>query len=160
LASPLNKADSDQLIQNPNHPHPPQPHPNPTLPTLPSQTQTDAALTRSSNQSPNFQSLVLPGTSGMTLVSTCCTARDWTTPPTQLLTGEALVIQSNLQAAFVAAEGDVTVWVTNSQGVGGGVAGAKVTLYFNKGYDQVGWMEGLGGMGWGGVSFDQFVGVG
>lgn len=41
------------------------------------------------------------------------------------------------QAAFVAVEGDLTAWVTSSQGAGGPVTGAKVTLYFSKGYNSV-----------------------
>jgi hypothetical protein len=77
--------------------------------------------------------------------------RSWGSPP--IAQSEVLVVwklsidrihprtmyptPESYQAAFVAVEGDLTAWVTSSQGAGGPVAGAEVALYFSKGYNSV-----------------------
>ncbi|KIZ04279.1 hypothetical protein MNEG_3680 [Monoraphidium neglectum] len=88
-----------------------------------------SSITRSSDAAPAFQDLQLPTGPGLSLAAACCVQRSYPTK-SLVVTGEALVLQSNLQAAFIGADGDVTAWVTDSQGAGAPVRGAKVSLYF------------------------------
>lgn len=102
---------------------------------------TDGTLARPTSRAPTFQQLSLPGGPGMTLTAQCCGERSYPSPGATL-TGQVVVVQTNLQAAFVLGEGDVTAWVTDSQR-GGGVAGARVALWFTEQGGQVG--RGRGG---------------
>ena len=90
----------------------------------------DASLNRASGPAPALQALQLPGGPGVALAAGCCDERTYPTAGL-VLSAPAFVLSSNLQAAFVGAEGDLTAWVTDSQGEGRPVQGARVALYFS-----------------------------
>lgn len=77
---------------------------------------------------PTFQSLSLPGQPGISLIGTCCRQVSYPSPREALATS-ALVIQSDLQAAFIEQNGQLVTWVTTTQGQSKAKEGARVQVY-------------------------------
>jgi hypothetical protein len=77
---------------------------------------------------PTFQSLALSGQPGISLVGSCCRQVSWPSPR-EVLGTSALVVQSDLQAAFIEQAGQLVAWVTTAQGQSKPVEGARVQLY-------------------------------
>lgn len=77
---------------------------------------------------PTFQSLALSGQPGISLVGSCCRQVSWPSPR-DALGSSALVVQTDLQAAFVERGGQVVAWVTTTQGQSKAVEGARVQVY-------------------------------
>jgi len=84
---------------------------------------------------PTFQSLTLPGQPGVSLVGSCCRQVSWPQPH-DVLSSSVMVVQSDLQAAFVEQQGQLMVWVTTTQGQSKPVKGATVQVY-NSAYGKV-----------------------
>ena len=179
--APTPPAGSPEGAPRPRLPVPPPPAPPPSvlkpafwLPLLdplpraplPPRPPSDAAFDRSNDTSPQLRALRLPPGPGMALVGTCCGQTTYP-KPARVLSTKALVIQSDLQAAFVASSGDVTAWVTKAAGAGAPVEGAEVAFFYrdNAGGDEVGLggvrgeaaAPGVGFLG-GGGAFNSWVG--
>jgi hypothetical protein len=89
-----------------------------------------ATLDRPSAFWPTFQSLALPGQPGVTFLGACCSSVSWPAAR-QVLDRGVMVVQSDLQAAFVEQQGQLLAWVTTTQGRSAPVAGARVQVYSN-----------------------------
>jgi hypothetical protein len=99
-----------------------------------------ATLNRPSASWPTFQALALPGQPGISFVGACCNTVNWPTTR-QVLDRGALVVQSDLQAAFVEQRGHLLAWVTTTRGKSVPVAGARVQVYSTN-YNSVGvWLQ-------------------
>lgn len=99
-----------------------------------------STLSRPNAYWPTFQNLTLPGQPGITYLGACCNRASW---PSQrdVLDRGVMVVQSDLQAAFVEQQGRLVAWVTTSQGASSPVQGAMVQLY-SSAYNAVspGWL--------------------
>eukprot|EP00879_Flechtneria_rotunda_P001797 GHRR01001961.1.p1 GENE.GHRR01001961.1~~GHRR01001961.1.p1 ORF type:complete len:2104 (+),score=689.06 GHRR01001961.1:216-6527(+) len=88
----------------------------------------DDTIIRNSSSAPLFHSLKLSGKPGVSFIGACCRSVQWPTPR-QVFASNLLVVQSNLQAAFVEQGGRVIAWVTTSLGESQPVSGATVQIY-------------------------------
>lgn len=108
---------------------PAQPHRLHTLyAPLPCTAVTGVKVARKDATWPTFQSLALPGRPGISLVGSCCRQVSWPSSR-DVLSTNVLVVQSDLQAAFIEQQGQLLAWVTTTQGQSKPVANAKVQIY-------------------------------
>jgi hypothetical protein len=93
----------------------------------------DAAgtLTRGNGQNPEFNSLFIPGSAGMSLVTTCCYDRGGGPlgVPQPAYSSSQLVVRSTLQLAIVTTQNEWTAWVTDTADNSKFVEGAKVQVW-------------------------------